>query len=105
MKDVTLEHQLGSTYPRAFVFMQRKTLCSRLVESVSEKARSSTAIRQYTYLLIKTNTDCLRRCPCLTCSIKITQVGITEVVYSQVYGMDEQVHRHHQVHLLDAVDD
>ena len=30
-------------------------------------------------------------CPCLTCSIKITQVGITEVVYSQGYGMDEEV--------------
>lgn len=28
-------------------------------------------------------------CPCLTCSIKITQVGISEVVYSQSYSMDE----------------
>lgn len=28
-------------------------------------------------------------CPCLTCSIKIVQVGITEVVYSQSYSMDE----------------
>jgi dCMP deaminase len=27
-------------------------------------------------------------CPCLTCSIKIAQVGITEVVYSQGYSMD-----------------
>ncbi|KAG9238440.1 cytidine deaminase-like protein [Amylocarpus encephaloides] len=27
-------------------------------------------------------------CPCLTCSIKITQVGIGEVVYSQGYSMD-----------------
>lgn len=27
-------------------------------------------------------------CPCLTCSIKITQVGIAEVVYSQAYSMD-----------------
>lgn len=27
-------------------------------------------------------------CPCLTCSIKITQVGISEVVYSQGYSMD-----------------
>jgi dCMP deaminase len=27
-------------------------------------------------------------CPCLTCSIKICQVGITEVVYSQGYSMD-----------------
>ncbi|KAM3075131.1 Deoxycytidine monophosphate (dCMP) deaminase [Clarireedia jacksonii] len=27
-------------------------------------------------------------CPCLTCSIKIAQVGIKEVVYSQGYSMD-----------------
>ena len=27
-------------------------------------------------------------CPCLTCSIKIVQVGIREVVYSQEYSMD-----------------
>lgn len=27
-------------------------------------------------------------CPCLTCSIKIAQVGISEVVYSQGYSMD-----------------
>lgn len=29
-------------------------------------------------------------CPCLTCSIKIVQVGITEVVYSQSYYMDKE---------------
>lgn len=28
-------------------------------------------------------------CPCLTCSIKIAQSGITEVVYSQSYSMDD----------------
>ncbi|CDK24211.1 unnamed protein product [Kuraishia capsulata CBS 1993] len=28
-------------------------------------------------------------CPCLTCSIKIVQSGIKEVVYSQSYNMDE----------------
>ena len=27
-------------------------------------------------------------CPCLTCSIKIVQVGVGEVVYSQGYSMD-----------------
>ncbi|KAJ6140440.1 histidine biosynthesis bifunctional protein hisB [Penicillium chermesinum] len=27
-------------------------------------------------------------CPCLTCTVKITQVGISEVVYSQGYNMD-----------------
>ncbi|KAG9963559.1 deoxycytidylate deaminase, partial [Aureobasidium melanogenum] len=29
-------------------------------------------------------------CPCLTCSVKIVQVGITEVVFSQSYHMDTQ---------------
>lgn len=29
-------------------------------------------------------------CPCLTCSIKIVQVGIKEVVYSQSYYMDKE---------------
>ena len=28
-------------------------------------------------------------CPCLTCSIKIVQVGIKEVIYSQSYNMDQ----------------
>lgn len=31
-------------------------------------------------------------CPCLTCSIKIVQSGIKEVVYAQSYSMDEQAH-------------
>ena len=29
-------------------------------------------------------------CPCLTCSVKITQVGISEVVFSQGYNMDTE---------------
>lgn len=32
-------------------------------------------------------------CPCLTCSIKIVQSGIKQVVYAQSYLMDEQSHR------------
>lgn len=32
-------------------------------------------------------------CPCLTCSIKIVQSGIKQVVYAQSYSMDEQTHR------------
>jgi dCMP deaminase len=32
-------------------------------------------------------------CPCLTCSIKIVQVGIREVVYSQEYSMDGETAR------------
>lgn len=32
-------------------------------------------------------------CPCLTCSIKIVQSGIRQVVYAQSYSMDEYSHR------------
>lgn len=32
-------------------------------------------------------------CPCLTCSIKIVQSGIKQVVYAQSYSMDEHSHR------------
>lgn len=32
-------------------------------------------------------------CPCLTCSIKIVQSGIKEVVYAQSYSMDIQSHQ------------
>lgn len=32
-------------------------------------------------------------CPCLTCSVKIAQVGVKEVVYSQGYNMDESSRR------------
>lgn len=30
-------------------------------------------------------------CPCLTCAIKIVQVGVVEVVYAEGYSMDTQV--------------
>lgn len=29
-------------------------------------------------------------CPCLTCSVKIVQVGVKEVVYNVSYSMDTQ---------------
>jgi dCMP deaminase len=32
-------------------------------------------------------------CPCLTCSVKIVQVGIEEVVYAQGYNMDRETAR------------
>jgi len=32
-------------------------------------------------------------CPCLTCSVKIAQLGIAEVVYSQSYNMDRDSER------------
>lgn len=30
-------------------------------------------------------------CPCLTCSIKIVQMGVVEVVYGEGYSMDDKV--------------
>ena len=30
-----------------------------------------------------------RRCPCLTCSVKIVQCGVREVVYNLSYAMEE----------------
>lgn len=32
-------------------------------------------------------------CPCLTCSVKIAQIGIKEVVYDQSYSMDLKSHK------------
>lgn len=32
-------------------------------------------------------------CPCLTCSVKIAQVGVKEVVYSQGYHVDGESRR------------
>ncbi|CCG82754.1 Deoxycytidylate deaminase [Taphrina deformans PYCC 5710] len=29
-------------------------------------------------------------CPCLTCSVKIAQVGVKEVIYNQAYSMDDE---------------
>lgn len=40
-----------------------------------------------------TSTLYCNTCPCLTCSIKIVQSGITQVVYAQSYSMDEHSHR------------
>ncbi|KAJ5172255.1 histidine biosynthesis bifunctional protein hisB [Penicillium capsulatum] len=44
-------------------------------------------------------------CPCLTCTVKITQVGISEVVYSQGYNMDKDVmiERRRQLHFSAAI--
>jgi len=45
-------------------------------------------------IVIRTSRLCAmaypRRCPCLTCSVKIVQVGVTEVVYNVSYSMDMQ---------------
>lgn len=67
--------------------------CLKQGASVSEKALSSIATRElsrnrWNPFISDVEHD---SCPCLTCSIKITQVGIAEVVYSLRYGMDEEV--------------
>lgn len=37
----------------------------------------------------KESTIYCNTCPCLGCAIKIVQVGVSEVVYSESYGMDD----------------
>ena len=62
-------------------------------ESGSE--RSYIVTREYNpRLKLERLANCSIRCPCLTCSIKIVQVGISEVVYAQGYSMDTQVTRY-----------
>jgi dCMP deaminase len=65
-----------------------------LLEAGRERVGKGSVLYCDTYVptdlvfLVQSN-DC--RCPCLTCSIKITQVGISEVVYSRAYSMDNEV--------------
>ena len=54
-----------------------------LLEAGRERIPSSRNPTESTVLYCDT-------CPCLTCSIKIVQVGIGEVVYSQGYSMDAE---------------
>ena len=87
-----LDIRLESISQHACAFMPKKMRFLKLVENESEKALSSTATRRSRgKLLIYVRWSFACRCPCLTCSIKITQVGISEVVYSQGYGMDNEV--------------
>jgi deoxycytidylate deaminase len=58
--------------------------------SVLAKALYSTVIRKLSPHTSKP-TLILLRCPCLTCSVKIAQVGISEVVYSKDYAVDSVV--------------
>lgn len=77
----------------AFVFMPKRTRCWKQAESEFERGQSSTVIRMTTnphgYESARLTID--PRCPCLTCTVKIAQVGISEVVYSQGYNMDSDV--------------
>lgn len=54
-----------------------------LLEAGRERINNTTNRENGTVLYCNT-------CPCLTCSIKIVQVGIAEVVFSQSYYMDAE---------------
>lgn len=77
----------------AFAFTLKKTRCSRQAGSEFERGQSSTVIRKTDRLteLVLSPLTVHFRCPCLTCTVKIAQVGISEVVYSQGYNMDSDV--------------
>lgn len=70
---------------------QKKMPSSRQAEKESVKDRSCIVIRTLPSPELSYAGLMAFSCPCLTCSIKITQVGISEVVYSQSYGMDLEV--------------
>lgn len=58
------------------------------------KPRSCTATREsvsHCSSRVSPNADAFldHRCPCLTCTVKIVQCGVKEVVYSLSYSMDE----------------
>ena len=80
-----------SVFRPACVFMRKKTHYSKPVESGSGRLQFCIVIRELSNPIFDHGIDSAASCPCLTCSIKITQVGISEVVYSRRYGMDESV--------------
>lgn len=78
-----------------FAFTPKKTHYWKQAESGFERGRSSIVIRKsisfFNKLRQRQNLTVDCRCPCLTCTVKIAQVGISEVVYSQGYNMDNDV--------------
>lgn len=80
-------------YQHASASMPKRMRCWRPEESAYERAQYSIVTRTSIPELLKMHGTLLKpvRCPCLTCTVKITQVGITEVVYSQGYNMDNDV--------------
>lgn len=78
----------------AFVFTLKRMPCSKQVGNALGRAPYCTVTRWSPFCTLDVTSltkEFLPSCPCLTCSIKITQVGISEVVYAQGYGMDAQV--------------
>lgn len=81
----------------AFAFTLKRMPCLKQVGNASERAQYCIVTRwlpSSTPDVTSSSKKLPRSCPCLTCSIKITQVGISEVVYAQGYGMDAQVIEH-----------
>jgi hypothetical protein len=70
----------------AYVFMQKKMLFRKLVESVLVLVLYCTVIRRYITLIfmpVLMVFGC--SCPCERCTIKIIQSGVKEVVYNLEY--------------------
>lgn len=86
-------YRLVHRFLLAYAFMQKRMRCWRRVEKELEMEQYYTVIRMF-YLVLESKyfTDPYR-CPCLTCAIKIVQVGIQEVVYRWGYSMDEATAR------------
>ncbi|OWB72711.1 hypothetical protein B5S31_g2431 [[Candida] boidinii] len=71
--------------------------CSRCNSGVSSSLHTCLCLHAEENALLESGRDRIgsgsilycNTCPCLTCSIKIIQCGIEEVVYSQSYNMDE----------------
>lgn len=81
-------------FPPVFAFMRRRMRFWKRAENASARVPSSTAIRELIARVRETRLHAYwtgPRCPCLTCTVKIAQVGISEVVYSQGYNMDKDV--------------
>lgn len=86
-------------FPRVYAYMLRRTRFWKRAENAFERARFFTVTRKLIQsillwvrvLLGQSLMSYGHRCPCLTCTVKIAQVGISEVVYAQGYNMDESV--------------
>jgi len=63
----------------------RKMLCWKLDGRELGMRRLCIVIRMLTFLVFAEFS-----CPCLTCSVKIVQIGVKEVVYNVSYSMDTQ---------------
>ena len=75
--DAIKAKEVGHCWPHVFACMLKK---NALLEAGRDRIRGESVLYCNT-------------CPCLTCSIKIVQSGIREVVYAQSYSMDLQSHK------------